>query len=335
MKAVISSDLMAAGLGYISANLPRDEWARIGAAIKSEFPDETGLELFLNWSSTAGDSFNAKAARDTWKSLKSVGGVSGATLLFEAKQRGFDLAAWHREHDPKTPDQTPEQKRADDARRIRERAENQAREQARQQAAHEHAASEAALLWQQASDQGESPYLARKGVQGYGVRFTRENWLLVPMRDATGKLWNLQRIAPEKPVSGTDKLFLRGGRKTGLFHWCGAPDIEPVLLLAEGYATCASLHQATGRPVAVAFDAGNLLTVCKALRTTFPDALIAVCGDDDTDTEARTGQNPGRIKATAAALAVGAWLFFPKTCPLMVRTSTTSIRRQALTRFGG
>jgi len=312
MKAVISSDLMAGGLGYIPANLTRDEWAKILAGIKAEFPNQIGLDLALNWSATAGDGFNEKSTRETWKSLKAAGAVSGATVLYEAKQRGFDLAAWHREHDTQTPEQTPEQKRADDARRIHERAANQAREQATQQAAHEHAAAEAALLWQQASDTGESPYLPRKGVQGYGVRFTRENWLLVPMHDTTGKLWNLQRIGPIKPASGTDKLFLKGGRKTGLFHWCGNPELEPVLLVCEGYATAASVHQATARPVAVAFDAGNLLTVCKALRTMYPDALIVVAGDDDHTTEARTGQNPGRIKATAA---VGGLAVFPESLP--------------------
>ncbi len=314
-KTTITADLMAAGLAYIPANLTRHEWVRIGGGIKAEFPDETGLDLFLNWSATAGDAFNAKAARDTWKSLKSAGGVSGATVLFEAKQRGFDLAAWHREHDTPAPAQTPEQKRAEDARRILERAASQQRDKAAQLAAHERAASEAALLWAQASDTGESPYLTRKGVQAYGVRFTRENWLLVPVRDSTGKLWNLQRIAPAKPANGTDKLFLKGGRKTGLFHWCGNPELEPVLLVAEGYATAATAHHATGRPVAVAFDAGNLAHVCTTLHTQYPDALIVICGDDDKDTEARTGKNGGRIKAMAAALAVGGLAVFPENLP--------------------
>ena len=83
-KTTLTADLMAAGLAYIPANLTRHEWVRIGGGIKAEFPDETGLDLFLNWSATAGDAFNAKAARDTWKSLKSAGGVSGSTVLYEA-----------------------------------------------------------------------------------------------------------------------------------------------------------------------------------------------------------------------------------------------------------
>ena len=316
MTSAISIEMMAAALGIISANLSRHEWARILAAIKAEFPNETGLDLALKWSATVGDKFDAKAVKATWRSLKPGGGVTGATVLFEAKQRGFDLAEWHRQHDPKTPDQTPEQKRADDARRIRECHETQQRDQAERKAAHDRAAAEAALLWQQGSDTGESPYRTRKGVQAYGVRFTPDGWLLVPMRDAAGKLWNLQRIAPAKPAGGgPDKLFLRGGRKTDLFHWCGDPAGNPVLLVAEGYATAASVHQATDRPVAVAFDAGNLAPVCKTLRTQYPAALICIAGDDDKATEARTGQNPGRIKATAAALAVGGLAVFPEDLP--------------------
>jgi putative DNA primase/helicase len=107
------------------------------------------------------------------------------------------------------------------------------REQARTEAAHARAAGEAAAMFGDASDQGESAYLARKAVQPHGVRFTPDGWVLVPMRDASGKLWNVQRIAPVKPTDGgTDKLFLKGGRKSGLWHWCGDPGpIRPGLLL--------------------------------------------------------------------------------------------------------
>ncbi|MBK1685183.1 hypothetical protein CKO18_16650, partial [Rhodoferax fermentans] len=62
MKTTITPDLIRAALQHIPANLPRDEWARVGMAIKSEFPDETGRDLFTDWSATA-DGFDLKAAR--------------------------------------------------------------------------------------------------------------------------------------------------------------------------------------------------------------------------------------------------------------------------------
>ncbi len=79
-----------------------------------------------------------------------------------------------------------------------------------------------------------------------------------------------------------------------------------MLLLAEGYATGASLHEATGWPVAVCFDAGNLKPCALALHGLHPGALLLVCGDDDRATEARTGTNPGRVRGAAAARAVQA-----------------------------
>ena len=50
-------------------------------------------------------------------------------------------------------------------------------------------------------------------------------------------------------------------QKSGLWHMLGQPEGAAVVLVAEGYATAASLHEATGLPVAVAFDAGNLVHV--------------------------------------------------------------------------
>lgn len=300
-------ELIRTALQFIPANLPREEWARVGMAIKSEFPDDTGRDLFTDWSATA-DSFDTNAVAHTWRSIKSGGGVGIGTLLHLAKENGFTV--------PK-PDQPPSKPApATVARLASERAARQQEEQARQQAAHDHAATDAAARWAQASDTGNSPYLTRKGVQSYGVRFAADGWLLVPVRDASGALLNLQRIAPDKPTDGgPDKLFLKGGPKRGLWHWCGDPAGAAVLLVAEGYATAASVHQATGRPVAVAFDAGNLAHVAKALHQAHPSALIVVCGDDDRDTEARTGHNTGRDKATAAARAVHGVAVFPEGLP--------------------
>jgi len=311
MKTNITPELIRSALQFVSANLPRDDWARVGMAIKSEFPDGTGCDLFTEWSATA-DGYDLKATRSTWQSIKAGGGVGIGTLLHLAKENGYTL--------PKADQAASKPDPEIAARLARERAERQQAEQARQQAAHAHAASEAVLLWGQASETGESPYLTRKGVQPHGLRFTSDSWLLVPMRDATGELWNVQRIAPAKPADGgTDKLFSKGGRKSGLWHLLGAVASDPagpaVVLVAEGYATAASLHEATGRPVAVAFDAGNLAHVAKALHTLYPAALLVLCGDDDAQTFARTGNNPGRDKATAAARSVRGLAVFPEGLP--------------------
>lgn len=307
MKNNITPELIRSALQYISASLPRDEWARVGMGIKSEFPNSTGFKLFADWSSTA-ECYDSKATRSTWQSIKAGGGVAIGTLLHLAKQNGYTLPKSDQAHS------TPDPEIA--ARLTRERAERQQAENAKQQAAHAHAANEAALRWEQSSETGESPYLTRKSVKPHGVRFTTDGWLLVPMRDEAGKLWNVQRIAPAKRRDGgPDKFYLKGGRKSGLYHVLGPVVSDPagpaVMLVAEGYATAASLHEATGRPVFVAFDAGNMMHISKAVRKQYPAALLVICGDDDAQNLSRTGNNPGRDKASAAARSVRGLAVFP------------------------
>ena len=306
MTTHITPDLIRAALAHIPASLAREDWARVGMAIKSEFPDDTGRDLFEAWSATA-DSHDAGATRSTWRSIKAGGGVGIGTLLHLAKEHGFVLPKASAAPAAPSPEEL--------ARRAREKAERQQADKAHQDAAHAAAALDAVAQWDAASDTGASPYLARKGVQAHGLRFAPDGCLLVPLRDAAGDLLNLQRIAPERPAEGTDKLFLKGGRKSGLWHWCGDPAGAGVLLIAEGYATAASVHQATGRPVAVAFDAGNLAHVAKALRQQYRAALLVLCGDDDAATEARTGTNTGRVKAEAAARTVRGLAVFPEGLP--------------------
>jgi len=310
--AAPTTEGIRAALAYIPPNLPRDEWAKVAMAIKSEFPDATGLDLFDNWSASDAEGYDAKAVKATWQSVKAGGGVGIATL--------FHLAALHGYTPPKDGQATPKPSAEEAAQRARDRAQRQQAEQARIDAAHHLAAEQAEKDWAQANEQGESPYLVRKGVQGHGVRYEAGGVLLVPLLDGDNKMWNLQRIAPTKPQDGgTDKLFSKGGRKSGLWHLVGSAGSEtdppPVVLLAEGYATAATLLEATGYPVAVAFDAGNLAHVAKALRQRWPAALLIVAGDDDRNTQAKTGTNPGRVKATAAARAVRGLAIFPEGLP--------------------
>ena len=88
MKQPITPELVREALGYITASLPRDDWARVGMAIKSEFDDDTGLALFEDWSATA-DGHDPAATRSTWRSIKAGGGVTIGTLLHMAKEGGF------------------------------------------------------------------------------------------------------------------------------------------------------------------------------------------------------------------------------------------------------
>lgn len=182
-------------------------------------------------------------------------------------------------------------RRMDAARKARE-----AEEQARRVAACE----KALVIWKASPPAPDDhPYLVKKGVRNHGLRL-HKGTLVIPLRDSAGNLHSLQFIDGEG-----NKRFLSGGRKKGCYFAIGSP-LES-LCIAEGYATAASIHESTGLPVAVAFDAGNLESVARALRAKFPEIEITLCADNDTETPG----NPGLTKAREAAAACGALLAVP------------------------
>ena len=144
------------------------------------------------------------------------------------------------------------------------------------------------------------PYLQNKGVKSYGLR-TDNSLLLVPMFNIDGEIASIQTIS----TSG-DKFYTKGGRVKGCFFPIGTP--EDTLILCEGYATGASIHEATSEPVAVCFNSGNIKEVAKELSAKHPNTKIIIAGDDDHKRE----QNIGRIKAIEAAKHIGATTVFPK-----------------------
>ncbi|WP_187394527.1 DUF927 domain-containing protein [Zoogloea oleivorans] len=189
---------------------------------------------------------------------------------------------------------TPEEEAAARARMEIQRAEREAEAKAKR----DKARRKANAIWNSAKPAPDDhPYLTRKGVPSFGLRVaswpkwvearpgqweeTRiGNALLVPMRSPSGTLHSLQAIYPEK-IDGRDKDFLLHGEKAGKFHLIGEISADVPLCVAEGYATAASLHQVTGWPVAVAFDAGGLEPVARALHETNQGARFILCADDD------------------------------------------------------
>jgi len=161
------------------------------------------------------------------------------------------------------------------------------------------AATAAALRWAAARQVEVHQYLSAKGVIAHGLRLDG-NCLLVPVRDSRGHLMSLQTIAPD----GT-KRFTAGGRTKGGYHAIGKPSER--LLICEGYATGATLYEASGHAVAIAFNSGNLLPVAKVLRAKFPSLTLVLAADDDWQTPG----NPGLTAATEAARAVGGLLAVP------------------------
>ncbi|WP_288728964.1 DUF5906 domain-containing protein [uncultured Pseudoxanthomonas sp.] len=199
---------------------------------------------------------------------------------------------------------TPEQREA--MKHVWAEAAKSAELQRKQEA--EAAATRALKAWARLQPDGASPYLQRKGVLGYGLKFTQHGTAVVPLTDTTGKIHGLQFLrsaAQAQEAKRPSKEFWPAGlAKKGHFHLLGHTP-HWIVLVAEGYATAASLHASTGYPVACAFDAGNLQPVAEALRKRYKRAKILVCADDDCWTEG----NPGITAASTAAMAVaGEWM---------------------------
>ena len=151
----------------------------------------------------------------------------------------------------------------------------------------------------------DQQYLQKKGVKSHGTKIDIHGNLLIPGRDSSGRIQTMQTITTD------GKLFESGAKKQGAFHLIShysSANLKQPILIAEGYATAASIHEATHKPVAVAFDAGNLEPVAKELKKVFPDAPFVFVADDDHTQK----NNPGITKAHAAARAVDGAVLEPK-----------------------
>ena len=174
---------------------------------------------------------------------------------------------------------------------------------------HAEAARRARAIWNEALPApADHPYLMRKRCMPHGARVDRDGWLVVPMfvgenskvtlEFPAGELVNVQRIAPD----GT-KRFLSGARTAGAV--CTLTDCwldDDMVLVAEGFATAATVHEAMALPTIVAFSAGNLVAAARAALRMFPDVPIVIAADNDPT---------GMEAADAAAIAVCGALAHP------------------------
>ena len=194
---------------------------------------------------------------------------------------------------------------------------------------YERTAQQVDAIWAAATPATAHPYLETKIVQAHGTRQAASGTmitvegkdgqpkqldvggqLLVPVRGIEGNLQSLQIIRDDG-----SKMFMPGGRVDGGHMVIGGLDQPGPLLVAEGFATAATLRQLSGQPVVVAFNAGNLGRVAEIMREEYPDRAIYLAGDNDHLKEAAGKPNVGREKAEAAANAIGGYVLLPSFTP--------------------
>lgn len=150
-------------------------------------------------------------------------------------------------------------------------------------------AEKALNIWQGLKNANTNhPYLIKKQVKAYNLRQS-DNKLVLPLYDTGGKIWSLQFIN-----ENGEKRFLFGGKKKGCYFCIGKPK-DNKIIVCEGFATGASIHEATGQAVAIAIDCGNLEPVTKALLKKYPSYDISIAADNDIKENApNTGLNEAK-----------------------------------------
>lgn len=295
-------------LAHITPDLPREEWAKVGMAVKDGMNGE-GFDVFNEWSK-GGQSYSEADTRDTWKSLKAGGGVTVGTLFYIAGKNGWRPADERQE----TADERQERER-----KRKASAEKQAREQAQAQAT---AANKAAALVQASVPaQATHPYLTRKGVQPvetlHEVEANKAKAILGYAPQSDGKqLTGRLLVAPveiEGKISTAElideegrKSAIAGGAKSG-GYWSAQtmPNGDGdglTIAIGEGVATVVSEREATGHLAIAALTSGNLLKVAKAMQARYPKAALLILGEEGN----------GKAKAVEAAHDVGAAIAIPE-----------------------
>ena len=146
----------------------------------------------------------------------------------------------------------------------------------------------------------DHPYLKRKGIQTHGVRITGDGRLMAPLYDADGTLSTLQYIDEQG-----GKLYHPGGQTGGKFWMLGTMDEPGTLFVAEGFATAATIHETTDRPVVVAYSASNLVPVTGTLREMYGATQdIVIVADHDAS-------GVGQRYAEQASAKYGARMVMP------------------------
>lgn len=188
----------------------------------------------------------------------------------------------------------------------------------------------AAQVWSKCTIAETHEYLSRKGISPNGTRILdsvegislsgiddANHWrlkkslgaLVVPMHDTNGNVCGLQFIFPKGHDFEGKQFWPTGMAMGGTFGLIGGVRRNGVLLIVEGFATAASLHEATGQPVAYAFSANNLIKTGKEIRAKYKQLRLLFCADDDYLTEQKSGTNPGVQSAQLAASEIerAAW----------------------------
>lgn len=329
----------AEALSFLDAGTDRDSWAVIGMAVKSEFGD-LGRGIFEDWSMTS-DKYKKSHFVSAWKSFKQSGGVTIASMFKQALDAGYKPCKKEYSDDEKLKRQQEyearrvlREKEAAIEQEQLQRLQNQISLVSQQAWASDFLSVEGESEYLKRKQVGlvgakfvKKSFMVVVDLVAYRVYTLIDHadmvataakkkqtpddlwfiWLkkddfVIPMFDMQGTLWSLQVIKP----SGK-KMFIKNSRKSETCFLIGTirpnDGVVPICL-AEGFVTGASIHMATGYPVFVCWDAGNLTKIAPLVREAYLKYPMLICGDNDQfdkETGAAKEKNEGLNAAVKAA----------------------------------
>lgn len=305
----MSNETIRSALSFLDYE-DREIWLSCGMCIKHEL-GELGFDMWNAWSSM-GSTYNAKHCKAQWKSFKSGKGRTIGTLMYHAINAGFKLDERQQKVSPHIIQQRKErQKQLEIEAKL---------DQQKMLEQEKKSANRAQQIWDNAKECENHPYLSKKDVMPHGTRLAPWTWygddkdkhtekdaLIIPLY-FNNQVVSLQAILSQKVFKNekwTDKFLLYGAQKKGVHSIIGSE--TDTILVCEGWATGATLHEATNLQVYVAIDAGNLDHVCRYVRKRYPLSRIIICADNDQYGKSNTG-----IKsAEKAACNVDADVVYP------------------------
>jgi len=251
----MNADLARAkeALFTIPPDLPRDEWVKAGMAAQAAGLD---FDTFNDWSAGAGN-YDARAARDTWRSFKHGKGIGPGTLFRMAADHGYRAA------------KTPQEPR---------KAQTQPNPKG----------NAAAAVWSRCKPVTGHSYIEAKQGIAEGLRVVPDGdpltiaghsvagWLAVPAYGPGGDLQSLQFIPP--PGQGK-KLNMPGASMAGASFTVGTLAPGGLVYVVEGIGQAWACWKATGHPAIVAFGWGNVARVAATLRQRDNAARLVIVPD--------------------------------------------------------
>ena len=163
-------------------------------------------------------------------------------------------------------------------------------------------------IWESLPQAEKHSYLTHKKVNAAPmVKIDDRGTLLIPLFDhekfnGIQKIYNMDHENPK-----FFKFFVEGSCPSYSFFPFGDIKNAKHVYVSEGYATAASVHEATERPAICCFNAGNIRNAIESLRIINPECRITIAADNDFDLAGNRPEigNVGIKKATDAAKAIG------------------------------